>query len=374
MTPLATAIAKKIRSYGPMTVARFMELALYHPEFGYYTAGPPRAGWRGHFLTSAELDGVFGELWGRAFEDVWASCGRPAQFDVVEIGPGEGGFARSVLDNVGGDFSRALRYRLVEPSEPLRARQMSRLNGRTETSWTTSIAALPRLGAACIFANEVLDNQPVHMVENRDGAIQEVLVDLGDGGFSTRTAPAGPDLVAWLDDIGLDMPRGGRAEVGRAADQLVAAAADRLERGALIMCDYGMTAIDAARRTGGTVACYSETGVDDDFLDAPGTKDITAHVNWTAIVRALEAAGTTVATVLSQRTVLKKLGIDEVHNQLRKRAQQGGVEGVRALSRRQALGILTDPGGLGALGVLVATKAIAIPEWATDARMIGAGP
>jgi SAM-dependent MidA family methyltransferase len=374
VTSLADAIAEEIHARGPMTIARFMELALYHPEFGYYTAGPPRAGWRGHFLTSAELDDAFGELWRRAFEDVWASCGRPSRFDVVEIGPGEGGFAWSVLDNVEGDFARALHYRLVEPSEPLRARQMVRLDGLPGTSWVTSIDELPRLQAGCIFANEVLDNQPVRLVENRESVIHEVLVDLDDGGFLTRTSPADSDLVAWLEDTGMNLPPGGRAEIGQAADRLVAAAADRLERGSLIVCDYGMTAIDAARRTGGTIACYSESGVDDNFLDAPGTKDITAHVNWTSVVRILEAAGLSVAGVLTQRTVLKNLGIDDVHNELRARAQGGGVDGVRALSRRQALGILTDPGGLGALGVIVATRAIALPTWASAGHAIGAGP
>jgi SAM-dependent MidA family methyltransferase len=364
VTTLESVIADEIRAYGPMTVARFMELALYHPENGYYTAGPPRAGWRGHFLTSAELDGAFGELWARAFEDLWAACDRPAHFDVVEIGPGEGGFAQSVLEVASGDFARAINYRLVERSESLRDRQRARLAGVPNATWSASIDELPRLRAGCIFANEVLDNQPVHLVEGRIDAVHEVLVELGDRGFHERTAPAGPDLVAWLDGTGIEVSPGGRAEVGLAADRLVAAAAAQIERGALVMCDYGMTAEDAAARAAGTIACYSERGVDDEYLDAPGTKDITAHVNWTAIARALGAAGMTVADVVSQRTALKNLGVDELHNALRGRVEKGGVDGIRALSRRQALGILTDPGGLGSLGVLVATRAVAVPRWA----------
>lgn len=366
MSPLETLIAHEIRSGGPITVARFMELALYHPEFGYYTAGPPRSGWRGQFLTSAELDGAFGELWARGFEEVWRACGRPRHFDVVEIGPGEGGFAEAVLGAVDGDFGRALRYRLVEPSATLRARQRARLEGLLGTRWSATIEEMARIEVGCVFANEVLDNLPVRVVERRDASIREVVVDLDDHGFSTHTVPADPDLIVWLGRVGLDVPPGGRAEIGLAAESLVTAAAQRVRRGALILCDYGLAAEEATSHPAGTITCYSKRGVDDDFLEAPGTKDITSHVNWTAIARTVGAARMSVTAVRSQRTVLKRLGIDGLHDELRARADQGGAAAVRALSHRQALGILADPGGLGGLGVLVGTRGIGTPRFVYD--------
>jgi SAM-dependent MidA family methyltransferase len=366
VSPLESVIAQEIRSHGPITVARFMELALYHPEFGYYVAGPPRSGWRGHFLTSAELDGAFGELWARGFEEVWRACGRPDRFDLIEIGPGEGGFAEAVLGATDGDFARALHYRLVEPSGALRARQATRLERFPRTSWSASLDDLPPVDAGCVFANEVLDNQPVRVVERRNGDIHEVLVDVGDGGFTLDRIPAAPDIIDWLDGAGVHIRRGGRGEIGQVADRLVGTAAGRLRRGALILCDYGMAGEEAEQRPGGTIACYSKTGVDDDFLDSPGSKDITSHVNWTALERSLGAAGMSVAALESQRSILKRLGIDDVHSELRRRAERGGADAVRALSRRQALGILTDPGGLGAIGVLIATRGIRAPRWATE--------
>jgi SAM-dependent MidA family methyltransferase len=373
VSPLESVIAQEISSNGPITVARFMELALYHPEFGYYAAGLPRSGWHGHFLTSAELDRAFGELWARGFQDVWDACGRPDRFDLIEIGPGEGGFAEAVLGEAVGNFARALHYRLVEPSGPLRARQATRLERFPRTSWSASIEEVPAVDSGCLFANEVLDNQPVRVVERRDGDLHEVLVDVGDAGLTLRRVPAAPDIVDWLDRAGVDIRPGGRGEIGQVADRLVGAAAGRLRRGALILCDYGMAGQEANRRPGGTIACYSKAGVDDDFLDAPGTKDITSHVNWTAVERSLRAAGMSLAALLSQRTILKRLGIDDVHIELRRRAEMGGADAVRALSRRQALGILTDPGGLGGIGVLVATRGIGAPRWATE-RVRGEPP
>ncbi|MGH2786811.1 MAG: SAM-dependent methyltransferase [Actinomycetota bacterium] len=344
-----------------MTVARFMEIALYHPEFGYYATGPPRTGWRGHFLTSAEIDGAFGELWACGFEEIWQSCGRPGRFEIVEIGPGEGGFAAAVLTAASGDFGRALTYRLVEPRGALRARQSARLEDVAAVSWSTTIDHVPYIDWGCVFANEVLDNLPVRLVERGEAGVQEVVVVVDGGELRTRAVAAAPDLVDWLVRTGVHLPPGGRAEIPTGADALVAAAAARLRTGALVVCDYGLTAGEASSRAIGTLACYSDRGVDDDFLADPGTKDITSHVNWTAVAHALDGQHLEVTDVLPQRTVLKRLGIDALHDELRERARAGGVGALRALSRRQALGILADPGGLGALGVIAGVRGVPVP-------------
>ena len=117
-------VLEVIRREGPITFARFMTMALYQPGSGYYAAGPERSGWGGHYLTSPELDPAFGELWAHAFEQVWDQLGRPDRFDVIEIGPGEGGFSEAVLRSVAGTpFGSALSYQLVEPQPALEERQ-----------------------------------------------------------------------------------------------------------------------------------------------------------------------------------------------------------------------------------------------------------
>src|SRR5688500_394644 len=106
-----------------MPFAAYMQAALYHPQHGYYATGARRTGWEGDFVTSPELDPAFGELWARAFEEIWSGCGRPASFRVVEVGPGEGGFAAAVLAAVNGELGAVLEYCLVERSPDAEARQ-----------------------------------------------------------------------------------------------------------------------------------------------------------------------------------------------------------------------------------------------------------
>jgi SAM-dependent MidA family methyltransferase len=100
MTIAHKLLVDRIRNEGAVTFADYMALALYHPEHGYYRQPQAHVGWNGHFLTSPEIDPAFGELWARAFEQVWRECGSPESFDVVEPGPGEAGFAAAVLSAV----------------------------------------------------------------------------------------------------------------------------------------------------------------------------------------------------------------------------------------------------------------------------------
>ncbi|MGH2729464.1 MAG: class I SAM-dependent methyltransferase, partial [Actinomycetota bacterium] len=92
-TTLVDLVRERVRADGPMTFADYMSLALYDPDFGYYASGAERTGWRGHFLTSSELDPAWAALWARGFEQIWDGCGRPDHFTLVEVGPGEGTFA-----------------------------------------------------------------------------------------------------------------------------------------------------------------------------------------------------------------------------------------------------------------------------------------
>lgn len=370
MTPLEHLIIERIEARGAMPFAAFMAMALYHPEHGYYSSGAERTGWAGHFLTSPELDPAFGELWAAGFEQVWDACGRPESFEVVEIGPGEGGFAAAVLTAARGGFRNALRYHLIERIPSLRDRQAARLREFENIRWSASITDAPAADTGCFFANEVLDNLPVHLVEKRDGRLLEACVGV-DGGrlaFGLRPPPS-QEVAAFLDRIGIDLPDGHRFEVTLAAESLVKRAAALFTRGALIFADYGADAAALAQRPEGTLVCYSSSGIDDDPLDRPGTKDITAHANWTAVAGACERAGTVVFGPRPQREVLRALGLDALHERLRADhhdavAAGRGPDALRALSRRQALGVLADPTGLGGLDVVVARKGIPLPAFA----------
>lgn len=368
MNELEELLLRRIEDRGPMPFAAYMSLALYHPRHGYYSAGPERSGWRGHFLTSPELDPAFGQLWARGFEQVWELCGRPERFEVVEVGPGEGAFAAAVLAAAAGDFGAALSYRLVERIPSLQERQRERLHGH-DVTWSASITEVPAIADGCIFANEVLDNLPVHLVERQGGRVMEVCVTNDGGRLATALLPpSSHHLHDFLQRLDVDLPEGHRFEVGLAAESFVSRAAGALGRGALVFVDYGAIAGDLAARRRGTLVCYSSAGVDEEALEAPGTKDITSHVNWTAVIDSCRAAGLDVTGPAPQRDVLLALGLRDLEAALKRQhhhalAAGDGAGAVRTLSRRQSLGILTDPGGLGRLDTLVALSGIRPPSF-----------
>jgi len=367
-TTLVDLVRERVRAHGPMPFADYMSLALYHPDLGYYASGAERTGWRGHFLTSSELDPAWADLWARGFHKIWDGCGRPDHFTIVEVGPGEGSFAAALLEAGAPDLARAATYVLVEPIPALRARQQARIHDHERVSWATSLDAI-RSEAGCVFANEVLDNLPVHVATRHDGLIRELHVDVaGDVLAFVPLAPSTPEIEAFLERSGVELHEGYLLEIGLAAEDFVRRAARVFDRGALVLVDYGDSASALAARPAGTLLSYSENGVDERVLDDPGAKDITAHVNWTAVAAACSSSQLAVAGPRPQHQVLRALGFADIDAELRAAHDAAvtsgrGTAAVASLSRRQALGVLADPGGLGALGVLVAVRAIAAPEF-----------
>lgn len=353
-----------------MPFAAFMATALYHPRLGYYSSGPVRSGRPGHFITSAELDPAFGVLWASAFRQIWAACGHPDTFAVVEVGPGEGGFAAAMLDHVEGDFAAALDYRLVERLPALERRQRERLRDFAGVRWSPSLAEVERVDYGCVFANEVVDNLPVHVVEQHEGALLEVCLEACDGDLVERLRPpSNPELGDFVAHCGVTLAEGARFEVGLAAESFIRRAAAVVPTGAVVVVDYGAEAADLAGRPGGTLAAYSATGADDHVTERPGHKDITAHANWTALRRAGASAGLTMWGPRPQRSVLQALGSHDLERSLKIEedtavANRLGGRAVRAISRRSALGALGEPGGLGGLGVLIGWADIPPPEFA----------
>jgi SAM-dependent MidA family methyltransferase len=359
VTELADHLVAEIDRGGPITFAEYMHAALYHPNYGYYSSERARTGRAGDFVTSPEIDPAFGELWAEAFRRAWEACDNPNSFHVVEVGPGEGGFAHSVLEASDGRFGEALRYVLVEPRDASRARQRSIISD-PRAEWAPKIAHLS-VGSGCVFANEVLDNQPVHLLRSGTDGWNEVYVtatpnglDLVDGTVSS------PEVPRYLKEVGCDPPAG-LMQVGIAAVELAERAARAIGRGLLYFVDYGLEANEIAARGGNTVVTYSDRGPKTDPLYEPGRADVTAHVDWTGVRTYLERAGMRVDGPLLQADVLRSLGLATIDARLRNEhdnavAAGDGAAAVRLLSRRNAVGTLTNTAGLGGLQVLAASK------------------
>jgi SAM-dependent MidA family methyltransferase len=362
VTELEILLRERI-SQGPMTFAEYQATALYHPVLGYY-AQHPRSGWRGHFLTSAELDPSFGALWAVGFRRAWETLGRPPAFELIEVGPGEGGFANAMLGVVEGPFADALTYRLVEPIPSLVERQMSLLSTYDNVVWSASIDEVVPVSHGAVMAIEVLDNLPVHLLEFRAGEFGELYVNASDSSLEFTPGPlSDPDLLHLLPGTDLEVSEGHRLEVAPATVDFIRSCSAAVNVGSIVLVDYGVTWRDLAGRPSGTLVSYSDAGTDDAVLDRPGEKDITSHANWDVVRSALRSDGFEVSGPIPQREVLNDLGLSTLAESLAERqrnlaAEGNGAEALRTLSRRQALGVLSDPNGLGGLDVLIARRGI----------------
>src|SRR5438552_3470866 len=168
--PLVLWIREQIATHGPVTVAQFMEWALYHPRYGYYSSGP-NIGPRGDFTTSPEASPAFGRLLAKHVQDIDDLLGHPASLDLIECGPGLGTLARDLLDALARqvpDLYSRLKCWLVEVSPALSARQSELLTPAHErrTEWVLSLDQIPSGRQGALIANEVVDAFPVHVLEN----------------------------------------------------------------------------------------------------------------------------------------------------------------------------------------------------------------
>jgi SAM-dependent MidA family methyltransferase len=371
-SPLTSLLLQRIRDNGPLTVAEFVEAALYHETLGYYARCGQRSGREGDFFTSVDVGPLFGELLASQFAEMQAALGdapasgRPGEdaprFDLVEAGAGNGRLARDVLDAAERhhpEFYRAARLRLVERSPQARAAQEAVLGGHASV-WASSSADLPETVAGVIYANELLDALPPHLVVMREQGLREVYVDADGGRLATREGPpSSPRLAEYLLAAGARLEPGWFADVNLAATEWIRRAGQCLERGFLIVIDYGhdaATLYSAAHATG-TLTTYRRHAAErreegPGWLLEPGERDITSHVDLTGIAVAGRDAGLRLLGVVDQTYFLLGLG-------LAGRLAKDDSGSPRALARRLALKTLVMPGGLGStLKVIVFAKSV----------------
>ena len=245
MLELEEIIKSEIQASGPMTFARFMELALYHPEYGYYSSGRVRIGKEGDFYTSPHVGPVFGRMLAETFLKMREFLSGDAVF--VEAGAGEGWFAKDFLEGLRllhpGDFVRQ-KYVIIERSEALRKRQRRTLGGLCgRVEWRESIEELAPGLRGVIFSNELIDAMPFHRVRQERDALREVYVALRDGRLEEATGRLStPDIPRYFNRIMVILEEGTTTEVNLAGPEWIAKAAEALSEGFIITIDYGYTA------------------------------------------------------------------------------------------------------------------------------------
>lgn len=318
-----------------MPFAWFMEQALYHPAHGYYSSGRCAIGRRGDYFTSVSVGPLFGKLMAGQFAEIWEKLNRPNDFVIVEQGAHHGEFATDVLEALRAqhpDLFALVRYRIVEPFAILRQRQQGVLRqfvARTE--WVESLEAMePFCGVH--FSNELLDAMPVHLlVKNGAGEErrwQERLVERTSCGFTFVDRPvADPRVKARLAKLPATPPGGYETEINLAALDWIETLAPKLQRGMVLIADYGLTREEfyAPSRRTGTLQCYAEHRVLPSLLERVGQSDITTHVEWTSLVEEAEECGLELAGFTDQHHFLT--GLLSTHPAL----ASAGAEKSRAL-------------------------------------------
>jgi SAM-dependent MidA family methyltransferase len=312
---LREIIVDEIRRDGPMRFSRYMELCLYHPELGYYSRATEQFGKAGDFYTSSDVHAVFGRLLARQFEEIWRVLDSPERIDVIELGPGRGLFANDVLDwsaKQFPDFTRALRYQLVEQSFNFRARLNERLtsqvaNGKAAIFETLESAASAAGQHLILFANEFFDALPVEIVDHRGS----VRVGVNESRFTEQFVRSSPDELEFLDHFSVQPETGERVEVSLAAlgwmDRIAAVFTGR--RGFVVLIDYGYTLEEQlAGRHRDTLMTYRRHHATPSPYDAPGEQDITAHVNFTALRTRSKGHGLDPLALLTQSQFLIAIG------------------------------------------------------------------
>jgi SAM-dependent MidA family methyltransferase len=397
MSELGEIIREEIAARGPMTFARYMELALYHPALGYYMGGAEGReplGWSGDYFTSGDVSPLWGWAMARQLRQMWELLGRPDPFTVVEAGGGRGLLARDVWRYAIGEdekWAGALRYALLDRApegSALRSARQERIAGelarlgapqgrvRWAASWDEAGPEAEGSLVGCVVSNELFDALPLHVVEARAGKLLEVYVavDRQTGALVEElSAPSSAAVAGYLDAYRVPWQSygdGWRAEVCLVAGRELGEMANRLARGFLLTVDYGASArrLYTRDRRRGTLAVYARHQFLDRPLEGPGTRDLTAHVNFSALARAGSAARLCVAGYTTQATFLTGLGVREEiaasgarlypAADTERQTDRGQADLLRRRSFEAAASVLFDPRGLGGFRVLTQARGV----------------
>ena len=322
---LTEIIIDRIKNEGPISFHDYMEMALYYPGLGYYTKDSAQFGKGGDYYTSPVLSGIYGNMLGKQIEEMWQIL-QKKEFTIVEYGAGAGNLCADILNylqkNV--ELYEKLEYVIIEKGDFLANKQKSIF--KEKVRWVNDISELGNF-SGCILSNEVLDNFAVHVVEMQD-QLMEVYVDY-DNGFKEIFLPAKAELVDYFKDQNIEIPKGYRTEINMEAKAWLQKNALHLKSGFQITIDYGFRDHEYYKpdRSKGTLACYFQHTVSENFYEHPGQQDITAHVNFSSLAQWGKEFGFKVNGYTNQNYFLRSLGVANYLREL----EQGSSEENKAL-------------------------------------------
>ncbi len=377
---LVADIIREIQTSGPISFARFMELALYHPTFGYYMRfldktdaeqpasglGEDRIGWSGDYYTSCDVSPVLANSVAKQIAQMDELLGRPDPFTIIEMGAGKGVLARDVLTackTVPDSLAHRLRYVIIERSPMMQASQQQLLapwiGEQGCVTWLGSLTELPTEHIeGVLLSNELVDAFPVHRIRIVDGEPREVWVDAVDGQFYERLQPCStPELQDYLQRLAVHdvvLGEGACADINVQAILWMKEVARVLRRGFAVTIDYGHLVHDlyGPERKKGTLLCYYHHMASDDPYHRVGLQDMTAHVDFSTLASVGEEMGLHLTGFTNQMSFLTSLGVERMLESL----EPGSAEFQSVLQ-------LLRPNGMGStFKILIQHKEMAKPE------------
>ncbi len=364
---LLALLIERIQREGPISFADYMRMALYEPGYGYYVTNATRIGWEGDFYTSTDVSDLFAHCVGRQLLQMWHLLGQPERFHVLEQGAGRGHLAEGVqawAQREEPAFAHVLSYRNAD----------IRMGRDALSEVATSVEEIhPHV----LLSNELVDAFPVHVVEVRDQHLYEVYVDIHHGRLhEVLDEPSSGELAMYLERYKVPwqtFSNGWRTEINLdalhwmelAARLLPVSSARKKLSGFLLTIDYGEKArgLYTSERRHGTLACYFQHQLTERPLQRPGEQDITAHVNFSALIDAGRQYGLRLHQFVTQREWLLQLGIRNELEAIRQRdfalietaraSDQGQVALLQWYNLRHRVAALTDMAGMGNFKVLI---------------------
>ena len=308
------------QSGGSISFARFMELALYAPGLGYYSAGSHKFGAGGDFITAPEISPLFAKCIARQCQQVLKETGGA---DILEIGAGSGKLASDLLKELDQLDSLPRNYFILEISADLRERQQQQIKNEcshlfARVKWLDKLPETSMRGI--ILANEVLDAMPVNCFKIVENKIKERCVSFAENNFHWHiTEPRTSELSRQVGVIQkeCELYNGYESEVNLLLDMWVRTLADSLQQGLMLLIDYGYGRREFYHpdRYRGTLMCYYQHHRHDDPFMLVGLQDITAHVDFTAVAESAVNSGLRVAGYTTQTSFLLACGLLELASQ-----------------------------------------------------------
>ncbi|MGR3177858.1 MAG: class I SAM-dependent methyltransferase [Candidatus Anammoxibacter sp.] len=341
-----------IKSDGRITFARYMDIALYHPEFGYYCTDIPKIGKDGDYYTSPDVHPFMGQVLGTQLIEMWKILGEET-FYIVEMGAGKGLMALDILKYIKENsqrFYKCLTYIIIEKSNTFRANQSKLLNPfKEKIQWLDSISCLnnSKKFIGTFISNELVDALPFHRVYQDGNALKELFVTIDQDTFVEEVGELSTGKLSnYLKRLKISLTDGMKTEINLEAVNWMKSVASALHKGFVITIDYGFPAhiYYEPSRINGTFLCYHNHSVNEKPFERIGKQDITAHVDYTSLAFEGRESGLDLLSYTDLSSFLVSYGKEILEKEM-ERIQ--GLNQISAFKATSAIKNLIHPEGMG---------------------------